>query len=97
MFIPDRDLFALAPIYADLYKRCSYKAAQFVGKPLKNRFSVNMDWRIILFIISFWARIRANQRQPSSCGCTTETLPHPRIVLLGPTGVGKSTFGNRLE
>merc|ERR1719460_1162486 len=24
------------------------------------------------------------------------TLPHPRIVLLGPTGVGKSTLGNRL-
>ena len=29
------------------------------------------------------------------CGCTTETLPHPRIVLVGSTGVGKSTFGNR--
>jgi energy-coupling factor transporter ATP-binding protein EcfA2 len=30
------------------------------------------------------------------CGCTTATLPHPRIVLVGSTGVGKSTFGNRL-
>jgi GTPase SAR1 family protein len=32
----------------------------------------------------------------TTCGCTVDTLPHPRIVLLGPTGVGKSTLGNRL-
>lgn len=32
----------------------------------------------------------------NTCGCTLGTLPHPRIILLGPTGVGKSTFGNRL-
>ena len=32
----------------------------------------------------------------TDCGCTIDTLPHPRIVLLGPTGVGKSTLGNRL-
>ena len=37
--------------------------------------------------------------QPS-CGCTEDTLPHPRIVLIGSDGpetgsVGKGTFGSR--
>ena len=32
----------------------------------------------------------------AKCGCTMDTLPDTRIVLLGSTGVGKSTFGNRL-
>ena len=29
------------------------------------------------------------------CGCDYKSLPETRIVLLGATGVGKSTFGNR--
>jgi len=56
--------------------------------------STKMPWvRVLGFIILLACLERS---EAVDCGCTIDTLPHPRIVLLGPTGVGKSTLGNRL-
>merc|ERR1712227_143305 len=51
--------------------------------------------RCLTALLSTWA-LGVTVDEKFECGCTTATLPHPRIVLVGETGVGKSTFGNRL-
>ena len=50
---------------------------------------------VIMLVLVLLFMTRGTVLAEERCGCDYKSMPETRIVLLGATGVGKSTFGNR--